>query len=531
MASPRPSLKTRPFSLLPFALSAALLLSTPPRSACAADAAKTGPLRFQVTLPKDVQPAGVSGRLLVFLSDAAEPRRTLGTGFIPGSTWVAAMEVPHLGAGATIEMNPDAVAYPHPFSSAKPGRYQLMALLDQDHSYSYNGEGPGDLKSEVLTVDALKPADSAPIALSLSKLNPARPKPADTDSVKLLELESALLGRFWGRPVRIQAGVVLPPDYAGDPKKRFATVYHLHGFGGDHLDAWGQGPFLVKAMAEGRVAPMIHVFLNASCPGGAHQFADSVNNGPWGSALVEEFIPHLEKTFRAVARPGARFLTGHSSGGWASLWLQVTYPDFFGGTWSTAPDPVDLRSYTGINATPGSSDNAYRDQAGQPRQLVRQGERWVASIEEFARQEAVIGEYGGQFASFEWVWSPRGPDGRPMPLFNRQTGVLDPLVLEAWQKYDIRLILEKHWDTLGPKLKGKLHVFCGELDTFRLNEAVSLLGKFFAEKHADAVCELVPGRSHGTLFQPYETYPQGLMMRIDQEMAAAFAASGGAEGK
>lgn len=518
-------MKIRPFPALSLSLTAALLLSSHPHCARAEEAAKTGPLRFQITLPREVLPAGASGRLLVFLSDSAEPRRTLGTGFIPGSTWIAAMEVTHLGAGATIEMNPDAIAYPQPFSSAKPGHYQVMALLDQNHSYAYNGEGPGDLKSDVVSLDALNPADTAPVALSLSKLNAPEARPADTDSIKLIEFESPSLSKFWGRPIHIQAGVVLPPTYGTDPKTRFPTVYHLHGFGGDHRDAWAQGPFIGKGMTEGRVAPMIHVFLNSSCPGGAHQFADSVNNGPWGSALVGEFIPHLDKTFRTVAKPGARFLTGHSSGGWASLWLQVTYPDFFGGTWSTAPDPVDLRSYTGINATPGSTDNAYRDASGQPRQLVRQGERWVASIEQFARQEAVTGEYGGQFASFEWVWSPRGPDGRPMPLFNRQTGVLDPAVLEAWQQYDIRLVLEKNWATLGPKLKGKLHVFCGELDTFRLNEGVSLLGKFFTEKHADAVCELVPGRSHGTLFQPYETYPQGLMLRIDQEMAAAFAAS------
>ena len=100
---------------------------------------------------------------------------------------------------------------------------------------------------------------------------------------------------------------------------------------------------------------MVHVFLDASFTTGHHVFADSVNNGPWGRALTEEFIPHLEKQFRLIPKTSARFLTGHSSGGWSTMWLEVNYPDVFGGTWSTSPDPVDLHSFTGIDVTPGST--------------------------------------------------------------------------------------------------------------------------------------------------------------------------------
>src|SRR5437867_9234893 len=159
-----------------------------------------------------------------------------------------------------------------------------------------------------------------------------------------------------------------------------------------------------------------------------------------------------------VNKPDARFLTGHSSGGWSTLWLQVSYPTYFGGTWSTAPDPVDLRSFTGIDVTPTSTDNFYRRADGSPRNLIRRNGQPISSIEEFARKEEVLGEYGGQFASFEWVWSPKGQDGRPMKLFNRETGEQDSVVQQAWQKYDIRLGLEKNWASLEPKLRGKIHV-------------------------------------------------------------------------
>ena len=335
-------------------------------------------------------------------------------------------------------------------------------------------------------------------------------------------MQSGLLTAFWGRPITIRAGVVLPPSYSKDTKRKYPTVYLVHGFGGDHTSAWGQATGLTKAMAEGKQGEMIHVFLDGSFPTGHHEFADSVNNGPWARALTEEFIPYLEKTFRAVPKPYARFLTGHSSGGWSTLWLQVAYPDFFGGTWSTAPDPVDLRCFTGIDASSGSTDNAYRSRDGKPKNLVRMGGKEIASIEEFVRQEEVTGEYGGQFASFEWVWSPRGQGGRPMRLFNRETGELNQEVLRAWQKYDIRLILEKNWAVLGPKLKGKINVICGSADTFHLNEAVTLLCDFFKQKGSDAVCELVPGRDHGNLYQPFETYPEGLSSRIHKEMYAKF---------
>jgi len=494
-------------------------------AAGATQAAAPGRLIFRITLDRDLAPQGASGRLLVFMSAAEKPQKSLGTGFIPGGTWLAAVELTHLGAGETHVFDPDTLAYPHPFSAAKLGNYQVMALLDVDHSYAYSGEGPGDLKSSVLAVANLDPAAAAPVDLTLSKVNAVEPAPADTEDIKLVEFTSSALSDFWGRPIRMQAGVVLPPGYAGKANNRYPTVYHLHGFSGDHREAWGKGAVVSKAMSEGRMAPMIHVFLNASCPSGAHQFADSANNGPWGRALTEEFIPHLEEKFRTSGTARGRFLTGHSSGGWASLWLQVTYPEYFGGAWSSAPDPVDLRSWTGIDATPGTRDNAYHEPDGSPKQLVRNGSEWLASIEQFAGQEEVTGDYGGQFASFEWVWSPRGQDGRPMKLFNRRSGELDPEVVAAWQKFDIRLILETNWATLEAKLKGKLNIFCGELDTFRLDEGVRLLAGFLAAKGSDAVCEIVPGRSHGDLYKPYQTYPQGLAIRIDREITAAYAAA------
>ncbi len=484
---------------------------------------RAAPLRFQITLPQTLTHGETGGRLFVLMARTKPQDGILRVGFVPGETWLAAAEVRRLAPGQTVAFDPDTLAYPKPFSQAGPGTWYCMALLDPTHDYAYHDQDADDFYGPLVTLTDAERA--RPVALTLNRRG--KPDaPADTTSVKHADFPSPLLSAFWGRPIVMHAAVVLPPDYDTDPKRLFPTVYHVEGYGGDATTAWRAGPSLIKQMTAGTRASFVHVFLDASFPTGHTVFADSVNNGPWGRALTEDLIPALEAKYRLAPDPALRFLTGHSSGGWSTLWLQTTYPDFFGGTWSTSPDPVDLRSFTGVNATPGSTDNFYTKPDGTPRNLVRMGGREVASMEQFARQERVQGEYGGQFASFEWVWSPRGEDGRPMPLFDRETGRLDPAVLDAWQRYDIRRNLETNWPTLGPKLRGKLHIFVGSQDTFHLEEGVAYLQDFFKRVGSDAGCEVIPGRSHFDLYRPYTTYPDGLGRRIDQEMAAAAKAHG-----
>jgi len=280
-----------------------------------------------------------------------------------------------------------------------------------------------------------------------------------------------------------------------------------------------------KAMADGKQPKQILIFLDGSFPTGHHVFADSVNNGPWARALTEELIPLLEKTFRLIPEPRARFLTGHSSGGWSTLWLQINYPDMFGGTFSTSPDPVDFRSFVGINLTPGSTDNMYRTAASAARNVFRDAGKDVMSVEQLTRLEQVEGDYGGQLASFEWVFSPKGPSGAPMQLFNRITGELDPEVQKAWERYDIHRFLERRFAALAPKLKGKIHLVVGSKDSFHLEEPVKLLCDFLAQRGSDATCEFVPDRTHFDLYEKHPMYPDGLLARILSDAQKSFEAT------
>ena len=77
-------------------------------------------------------------------------------------------------------------------------------------------------------------------------------------------------------------------------------------------------------------------------------------------------------------------------------------------------------------------------------------------MEQLARQERVLGDYGGQLASFEWVFSPRGADGRPLQMFNRETGDVDPKVVAYWgDHYDLAHIVTTDWTKSRPLPEGK----------------------------------------------------------------------------
>lgn len=472
------------------------------------------PLRLRVTLAPELGTGTVSGRLLVFLQAGTSAKKPLAPDFLePQKVWMEAIEVHDLAPGRALEVEP-TLAFPKPFAEAPAGDYQLMAVLDTGHTYAYSGLGEGDLRSDVITVKGFNPASAAPVEFTLSVRVPGE-SVRESETLKLVELESARLSRFWGRPIAVKATVLLPPGYAASPAKKYPTVYLVHGFEGNHLTgALYQAPRLAQEMAAHKIPEMIYVFLDGQCPLGHHEFADSVNNGPWGEALVKEFIPYLEKKFRMDGMARGRLLTGHSSGGWSTLWLQTHYPAVFGGTWSTSPDPPDFHNLTGVDLLAG--DNLYRKADGTARNLVRFHGRQIMTIEEYVRLEEVEGDYGGQFHSFNAVFSPRADDGRPMPMFDTTTGNPYPDVVKEWEEnYDIDAYLKANWGRLRPELRGKIHVWVGTEDNFHLDGAVRLLEQTLEQLGgAEARITYVEGRDH------FDLYRGGLSQEIARQMYA-----------
>src|SRR5262249_11894220 len=158
--------------------------------------------------------------------------------------------------------------------------------------------------------------------------------------------------------------------------------------------------------------------------------------------------------------------------------------------------------------------NMFLDARGEKRPIARMGGKPVLFYRSFSDMEEVMG-HGGQLASFEAVFSARGPDDRPRKLWDRTTGALDAEVAKSWKRYDIRLALENNWKLLAPKLAGKLHVWTGGDDTFYLEGAVKLLKESLARLGSDAVVEIHPRRDH-------RLRDKAILDRIARDMAERF---------
>ena len=498
------------------------------------------PVKAPVTIPVTVAPGmgdGLSGRLIVFakkVEPGARPDDDIDTSpFHPTDTAIAAREVSALRQGGVAIVDGETDAFPGPFSALPPGTYRFQAVLDRNHDYNYAGRGEGDLVSAVVEAILPGPGPAAMPQLVLNKTLPgmtldqmlARAPAKDRaglraalDQTQAVDFVSPALSAFRGQPVHIRGWVALPPGYGKDGAT-YPTVYSTGGFGSTLDSARGSAAGAIRRMAAGEMPPMIWVYLDESSATGTHEFADSVNNGPWGQALTTEFLPWIEDRYAMDGRAGSRFLTGHSSGGWATLWLQTRYPEVFGGTWSTSPDSSDFHDFNNVDIYAPHA-NAYVGADGRALPLVRDKGKVLATFRQFGEIEQVLGAYGGQFASFEWVFSPRGPDGRPMPLFDRATGVVDPVVAAYWRdNYDIAHRVRRDWPTLKSDLDGKIHVIVGTADTFYLDGPAHRLKAVLDGLGARSSFTFIEGKTHGDLFVRGDDR-QALMKDIAWEMYA-----------
>jgi Putative esterase len=494
---------------LPSFLAGALLLG--------ASLAHADPVAIPVTLNSSLGPHQ-SGRLLVFahLLDANakpdEDPNDVGLDiFSDDISVVAAREVTALAPGRIAWVDGETDTYPVPFSTLPPGTYELQAVLDRNHDFNYDGRSAGDLVSKVVHAKLPGPLPTLLLehvildtkdADELASLPPERRAIIEAWAPKLksIEFQSRLMTSFRGMPTYIRGWVALPPGYDG--KRRFATSYLFPGFGNTLASSKPSAAVMMSMMADGKAPPMIWVYLDYAIATGTHEFADSANNGPWGAALTTELIPALEREYRMDARTNGRFVTGHSSGGWAALWLQVRYPGLFGGSWPVSPDPSDFHDLFGADLYAPNA-NFFHDANGKrfPASRPLDG-GFVVALEAFARSEAVLGPIGGQFATYDFVYSPRGENGMPLQLYDRTTGKIDPAVAAYWiEHYDIAHIVTRDWKTLKPRLDGKIHLSVGALDTWYLDHPAMKLEAAMKSVGAKTDFRYIAGKGHNDVFE------------------------------
>jgi len=503
-------------------------------------------LEFAVSFPQTVESVPLDGRLLVILAEKDEPEPRFQVSDRLGGQQVFGVDVDGLAPGGTLLVDGSAMGYPRAgLADVPPGEYWVQAVLHRYETFRRGdghfvkmpmdrGEGqhwnkaPGNLLStpKKLRVD---PFASERIAIVLDQKVPAIPPPEDTKYIKHVRIQSELLTRFWGRPMYLGACVLLPEGFDEHPEARYPLVvnhgHFPHTFSGfreeppdpdlepDYSERFRLAGYnriqqemayeLYKTWISKTFPRLVIIEIQHANPFYDDSYAvNSANLGPYGDAIMHELIPFVENRFRCIGEGWARFTYGGSTGGWEALAAQIFYPDAFNGCFAACPDPIDFRAYTVVNIY--EDKNAYWREDGWKR-VPRPGHRnWLghldSTLEQVNRLELVLGtkgRSGQQWDIWEAVFSPCGPDGYPARIWDKSTGEIHPGVASYWRDhYDLRYILERDWAELGPKLRGKIHIYCGTMDNYYLNNAVVLMEEFL-KKTKNPPFEGVVAYGHG----------------------------------
>jgi Putative esterase len=482
-------------------------------------------LRFAISFPAARGAAPRDGRIILVVSNnnAQEPRLENDV-YNPKTQPSFGIDVDGLKPGQEAVIDASVPGYPLASIADLPaGDYWVQAVFHQYETFHRadghivklpmdRGEGqhwnraPGNLLNTPVKVHIDARAGGV-IRLSLDQEIPPLPQPRDTKYVKYVRIKSDRLTKFWGRPMYLGGIVVLPEGFDEHPGAHYPLmINHGHfprefrgfppaagavpgGRGGQFFAEW-TGPGFPR---------MIMLLIQHANPYYDDSYAvNSENVGPYGDAINEELIPYVERRFRGLGQGWARGLFGGSTGGWEALASQIFYPDNYNGTWAACPDSIDFRQYEVIDIY--KEANAFYIDSDWKKTPHPDGRNYLghiqATLEEDVRWEQVLGRKtrsGEQWAIWEAVYSPVGKDGYPKPIWDPTTGVIDHEVAAYWREhYDLRYILERDWATLGPKVRGKIHIYVGDMDTWYLNNAVYLMEAFLkkaANPPADAVVE------------------------------------------
>lgn len=485
-----------------------------------------GPV-FEITLSQELIDQAQDGRLILMLStdESAEPRFQISDG--PSSQLAFGIDVEAWEPGTPVIVDAEAFGYPlRSLAEVPAGQYRVQALLNRYETYNLKdgrilklppdkGEGqqwnrkPGNFYNEPQMVEV---SSGGKVSITLDQEIPPIPDPEDTKYVKHIKMKSEMLSEWWGRDVYLGANVLIPHGFDEHPEARYPLmVFHGHfpyTFGGwretppdpnlepdysarfnlsgyniiQQQEAWD---FYQQWTSEDFPRYLV-IEIQHPTPYYDDSYAvNSANQGPYGDAITYELIPHIEEMFRGIGEGWSRFLYGGSTGGWESLAVMVKYPDEYAACFAACPDPIDFQAYTVVNLY--EDKNAYYLES-KWKETPRPGHRDYlghvdATLEEMNHRELVLGSKGRsgqQWDIWEATYSPVGEDGYPARIWDKVTGEIDKEVAEYWREnYDLGHILRRDWEKgLGEKLKGKLHIYCGDMDNYYLNNAVYLVEDF-----------------------------------------------------
>ena len=493
--------------------------------------------RFSISYPTSQSQQSLDGRLLLLIAnnDKTEPRNQINDDANTGM--VFGVDVDALKPGQAVTVDASVFGYPkRSLRDIPAGDYYVQALLHRYETFQIKngpngtrntvklpmdrGEGqnwrtaPGNLFSKPVKV-RIDPKANTAIRIVMDQSNPPIPEPKDTKYIKHIKVQSKLLTEFWGRPMYVGAHVLLPHGFDEHPEARYPlSIFHGHfpdDFSGfsetpppanmdttdyiERFNLYGYKKIVAqeaynfyKQWTSKDFPRMLIVEIQHPTPYYDDSYAvNSASMGPWGDAITYELIPEIERRFRGIGQGWARFLYGGSTGGWEALAAQVFYPDEYNGCFAACPDPITFSAYTVVDIY--KDKNAYY--LDSPfKKTPRPGKRDYlghvkCTLEDMNHRELALGSRGrsgDQWDIWQAVYSPAGPDGYPKPIWNKLTGDIDRSVAEYWREnYDLLHILRRDWAKLGPKLVGKIHIYCGDMDNYYLNNAVYLMEDFLKQ--------------------------------------------------
>ena len=477
---------------------------------------------FEVMLPASISNKPLDGRLLLLLSKSTtgEPRFQISDD--EATQQVFGMDVDQWQPGTKRQFDARAFGYPvETIKQITSGNYRVQVVLHIYETFKRKdgnivklpmdrGEGqhwniaPGNLYS--ITQDIkYTPETGFRLMLNLDQKIPPIKEPEDSKYVKHIKIQSKLLTEFWGRPMYLGAHILLPEGWETHLNVKYPlAIYHGHfpdDFGGWRTTPPDENlvPDTVKRfnligynkivqqeaydfykMWTGPDFPrVIAIEIQHANPFYDDSYAvNSANIGPYGDAITFELIPEIEKRFRGIGEGWARFMYGGSTGGWEAMAAQVFYPDQYNGSYAACPDPIDFHHYMTVDLY--NHKNAYYAE-GPFRKTPRPGHRDYlghvnAMVKDMNFRELALGSKGrsgDQWDIWEAVYSPVGKDGYPKRVFDKKTGDIDKEVVNYWKEnFDLTHIVQRDWPKIGEKLKGKLHLYVGDMDNFYLNNAV-----------------------------------------------------------
>jgi enterochelin esterase-like enzyme len=458
--------------------------------------------RIDVSFAKEARGEAVTG--MVYVAISRDNQRSPIEQASPTGAPLFSRYVEALAPGAAVAITVDDRGYPvRSLRDLPAGEYWLQPFVNVYtrfpradgktvwlHNDQWEGQdwkrSPGNVFGDPVRVK-FDPTSTSPIRLVANKVIPPIRVPADTEMVKRIKIQSAILTKWWGQPIYLGATILLPKDYDRHPDVRYPVNYIQGHFSLAAPGGYGRGGEFDRLWMAEDTPRFLYVTLQHPSPYYDDSYGvNSENNGPYGDAIVKELVPAIEEKFRAIKEPWARMLSGGSTGGWIAAAHQVFYPDFYGGSFASCPDSVDFSYHQIVDVYKDA--NAYFVDKGWMK-IERPSERRPdGNIESMMKDEnwfeLVVGDHsrsGGQWDIWEATYSPAGPDGYPKRIWNKTSGEIDHAVAEQWKKYDLAYILRTNWATLGPKVASKLHIYVGDMDSYYLNDAVEKLNDFLSK--------------------------------------------------